>query len=235
MLDGQRVPPGAADEAAEQAASLAEEAAPGTSVPPFGVIGHDGQGPGGPGFASGTTLDGLEPGPVLVAELDDTWEAGLGRLSDDELAGVALAWRRCESRAAAGLLAAVGELSRRRTAGGDRQVIEHVDNELAILLALTRRSAGRLLDFADRLARLPATMAALSSGRIDRAKADVVAYETALLDDTLAAAVEQLVIEDAPTLTTSGLQARLHRAVLAADPDAARHRQSGQPGTPGSN
>jgi hypothetical protein len=74
------------------------------SGPPFDVIGHDGHGPGGPGFGSGTTLDGLEPGPVLVAELDDTWDAGLARLSDDELAGVALAWRRCESRAAAGLL-----------------------------------------------------------------------------------------------------------------------------------
>jgi hypothetical protein len=103
-------------------------------------------------------------------------------------------------------------------------VIEHVDDEIAILLALTRRSAGRLLDFAGSLARLPATMGALSSGRINRAKADVIAYETELLDDTLAAAVEQLVIEDAPTLTTSGLQARLHRAVLAADADAARRR-----------
>jgi hypothetical protein len=90
---------------------------------------------------------------------------------------VALAWRRCESRAAAGLLATVGELSRRRTAGGNRQLIEHVDDEVAILLALTRRTAGRLLDFADSLARMPATMAALSSGRIDRAKADVIAYE----------------------------------------------------------
>jgi hypothetical protein len=224
MRDGQRVPQAATGETAEQEASLAEEVAPGTSVPPFGVIGHDGQGPGGPGFGSGTTLDGLEPGPVLVAALDETWDAGLARLSDDELAGVALAWRRCESRAAAGLLAAVGELSRRRTAGGNRQVIDHVDDEVAILLALTRRSAGRLLDFAGSLARMPATMAALSSGRIDRAKADVIAYETGLLDDSLAAAVEQLVIEDAPTLTTSGLQARLHRAVLAADPDAARRR-----------
>jgi hypothetical protein len=224
MRDRQRVPPGAAGKAAEQEASLAAEGAPETSVPPFGVIGHDGQGRGGPGFGSGTTLDGLEPGPVLVAELDETWDAGLARLSDDELAGVALAWRRCESRAAAGLLAAVGELSRRRTAGGNWQVIEHVDDELAILLALTRRSAGRLLDLADSLARLPTTLAALSSGRIDRAKADVIAYETGLLDDTLAAAVEQLVIDDAPTLTTSGLQARLHRAVLAADPDAARRR-----------
>src|SRR5437764_1177868 len=128
------------------------------------------------------------------------------------------------TRTAAGLRAATGGLSRRRAARGNRQVTEHADDELAVLLALTRRSAGRLLEFADSLARLPATMAALSSGRIDRAKADVIAYETGLLDDTLAAAVEQLVIEDGPTLTTSGLRARLRRAVLAADPDAARRR-----------
>jgi hypothetical protein len=191
---------------------------------PAGVISHDGQGPGGPGFGSGTTLDALPPGPVLAAALDDAWNAGLARLTDDELAGVMLAWRRCESRAAAGLLAAAGELSRRRMASGDQQVIEHVDDELAVLLTLTGRAAGRLLEFADSMARLPATMAALGRGQIDRPRADVIAYETGLLDDTLTAAVEQLVIEDAPSLTTGGLQARLHRAVLAADPDAARRR-----------
>ena len=191
---------------------------------PAGVISHDGQGPGGPGFGSGTTLDALPPGPVLAAALDDAWNAGLARLTDDELAGVMLAWRRCESRAAAGLLAAAGELSRRRMASGDQQVIEHVDDELAVLLTLTGRAAGLLLEFADSMARLPATMAALGRGQIDRPRADVIAYETGLLDDTLTAAVEQLVIEDAPSLTTGGLQARLHRAVLAADPDAARRR-----------
>ena len=35
MLDGQRVPPSAAGEATEQEANLAEEVAPGISVPPI--------------------------------------------------------------------------------------------------------------------------------------------------------------------------------------------------------
>ncbi len=165
---------------------------------PAGVTGHDGTGPGGTGFADGSVLDRLGPGPVLAAALDDTWRAGLDRLPDDELAGLVLAWRRCESRAAAGLLAGTAELSRRRMASGDWRVIEHTDNELALLLTLTRRSAGRLLAFAASLARLPTAAAALATGRIDRDRADVIAYETALLDDALAAAAEQLVIQDAP-------------------------------------
>ena len=187
------------------------------------MITHDGRGQGGPGFESGSTLDGLAPGPVLAGALDDTWSAGLERLSDDELAGVMLAFRRLESYGSAGLLAGASELIRRREAG-HRQALEHLDNEIGVLLAITRRFAGRLLTFAADLARLPATSAALAAGQIDRAKAGLIAYETALLDPGMAAAVELLVIEDAPQLTTTGLQRRLRRAVLAADPDAARRQ-----------
>jgi len=191
---------------------------------PAGVAAHDGTGPGGAGFESGSVLDRLGPGPVLARALDDAWQAGLGTRSDDELAGIMLAWRRCESRAVAGLLAATAELHRRRADHGDWRVLEHTDSEVALLLTRTRRSAGVLLGFADSLARLPATRAALAAGQIDRERADVIAYETALLDDELAVAVEQLVIEDAERLTTSGLRARLRRAVIAADPAAARRR-----------
>ena len=204
--------------AAAEAAQAASEAFP------TGVIGHDGSGPGGSGFADGSVLDQLEPGPVLAAALDEAWQAGLAGLSDDEVAGMTLAWQRLESRSAAGMLAAAAELARRRDETGDWRVIEQVDTELALLLTRTRRSAGHLLDFAHSLARLPATQAALAAGRIDRDRADVIAYETGLLDDALAAAVEQLIIEDAPVLTTGKLRARVRRAVLAADPEAARRR-----------
>jgi hypothetical protein len=204
----------AADVAAQEAAEAF----------PTGVISHDGSGPGGSGFADGSVLDQLEPGPVLAAAVEDAWQAGLAGLSDDEVAGITLAWRRQESRCAAGMLAGVAELARRRDESGDWRVIDQVDTELALLLTLTRRSAGQLLGFAESLARLPATRAALASGRIDRARADVIAYETGLLDDALAAAVEQLVIEDAPALTTGKLRARARHAVLAADPEAARRR-----------
>ena len=191
---------------------------------PTGIFDHDGQGPGGPGFSSGSVLDGLEPGSVLSGALDDAWQAGLAGLSDDEVAGVTLAGGRQESQGAALRLAGTAELARRREASGDWQVIEHVDSEVAALLTLSRRSAANLVEFATSLARLPATMAALYAGRIDRERADVIAYETALLDDALATAVEQLVIEDAPSLTKGKLRERVRRAVLAADPDAARRR-----------
>jgi hypothetical protein len=72
------------------------------------VSDHDHAGPGGAGFASGSALDTLIPGPALSAALDDTLGGGLDDLPDDALAGVILAARRCESRAAAQVLAAGG-------------------------------------------------------------------------------------------------------------------------------
>lgn len=187
--------------------------------------GHNRHRADGPWFVSGSALDRMPPGPKLAAALEDTWAGGLTELSDAEIAGVILAWRRCESRAAAGLLAALGELSRRREAGPDQELFDHLDDEVSVLLTLTRPAAQGLLGTAASITRLPATMGALAAGRIDRYKADVIAYETALLDADMAAAVEQLVIENAPDLTSSRLRARLRRAVLAADPDAARRRQ----------
>jgi hypothetical protein len=146
---------------AEQEAILAEAMGedPGGPAPAAAAVlswpdvsDHGPGGPGGPGFASGSALDTLLPGPVLAAALDDTFTAGLDGLPDDELAGVILAARRCESRATAQLLAAVGELGRRRTASPDMRVAEFVDTELALLLTLTRRAAGTMLGFADGLA-----------------------------------------------------------------------------------
>ncbi|HEY2580143.1 MAG TPA: hypothetical protein VGI74_27840, partial [Streptosporangiaceae bacterium] len=46
-------------------------------VLPCGIVAHDAAGPGGPGFASGSVLNELEPGPVLTAALDDAGTAGL--------------------------------------------------------------------------------------------------------------------------------------------------------------
>src|ERR1700690_3947750 len=176
---------------------------------PCGIVAHDADGPGGAGFASGSVLDTLAPGPVLCGALDDVHDAGLAGLGDDELAGVILAARRCESRALAGLLGAVAELHRRRMGHPDRRVGEHAAGELAILMTLTGRAAIGLMDQAAALRRLPATMAALRAGRIDRARAAVIAYETELLDDDdVAAAVELLVIEDGPGLGPARLGRR---------------------------
>src|ERR1700684_2315417 len=72
----------------------------------------------------------------------------------------------------------------------------------------TRRAGGTLAAFADGLSRLPATSAALAEGRIHRAQADTIAYETSLLDADRAAAVEQLIMGEAPRLTVAPLQLR---------------------------
>jgi hypothetical protein len=221
-----------AEQLAEQEAILAELLGedPG-DLPPLvdlpTVYLHDHNGPGGPGFSSGSALDTLGPGPTLAAAVDDALAGGLEGLSDDALAGVILAARRCESRSVAQLLAAVGELQRRRDATEDRHVIEHADTELALLLTFSRRAATSLFGLSDRMSKLPATTLALAEGRLHRAQAAVIADETAELDPDLSAAVEQLVIEDAPRLTTTGLQRRVRRAVLAADPAAARRRVDG--------
>ena len=139
------------------------------------------------------------------------------------------AWRRLASWAAAGEIAAVAELDRRRraevAAGADPHLAEHVGDELAASLTLTTRSADALLDTACGLARLPLTRAALATGEIDRAKALVITEGVTCLSDAHAAAVETAVIGRAPGQTSGQLRAATQRAVLAVDPAAAKRRR----------
>jgi hypothetical protein len=183
----------------------------------------------GAGFAAGGLLDHLAPGSALAGFTQNAWADGLGTLGDDALVGVIRAWRRLASWAAAGELAAVAELDRRRraevAAGADPHLAEHVGDELAASLTLTTRSADALLDVACGLARLPLTRAALATGQIDRAKALVITEGVSCLGDAHAAAVESAVIGRAPGLTSGQLRAVTQRAVLAVDPTAAKRRQ----------
>jgi len=183
----------------------------------------------GAGFAAGGLLEGLAPGPVLAGFAENMWADELGTLSDDALVGVLQAWRRLASWAAAGEIAAVAELDRRRraevAAGADPHLAEHVGDELAASLTLTTRSADALLDIARGLARLPLTRAALAAGQIDRTRALVISEAVSCLSDAHAAAVESAVIERAPGQTSGQLRAATQRAVLAVDPAAARRRR----------
>jgi hypothetical protein len=182
----------------------------------------------GAGFAAGGVLDTLPPGPTLAGLAQDAWADGLGRLTDDELIGVLRAARRLASWATAMELAAVGDLWRRRVAeedAGDSGVACHADDEVAAALTLTSHAAGRVLDLALGLARLPLTSAALAAGAIDPPRAAVIAGEVIGLGDQHAAAVDRAVAENAPGQTTGQLCAATRRAVLAADPDAARRRK----------
>ena len=171
----------------------------------------------------------MAPGPVLAILADRIEREGLEELDDDQLTGVLQAAGRLASWSAALKLAATSRLAARREAdgrkSGDWRPFDHVDDEVAIALTLTRRSAGRLLELALGLDRLPLTRAALYAGQIDERRAEVITDELAGLDDAHAAAVEKLIIGKAPRLTTGQLRALVRRAVLAADPAAARRRK----------
>jgi hypothetical protein len=187
----------------------------------------------GRGFAAGGLLDVMEPGAVLAGFAGDAWADGLDRLTDDELVGVLCAWRRLASWSAAGEIAAVSTLARRRAAesagAGQQRLADHVDGEIAAALTLTGRSADRLLELAAGLARLPGTSAALATGQIDWPRAIVITDEVASLGRADAAAVEARILGDAPGQTTGQLRARVRRAVLEIDPDAAiRRREKAQ-------
>ncbi len=78
----------------------------------------------------------------------------------------------------------------------------------------------------------PTTLAAVEAGRIDLARAEVLAQETALLDDAGARAVEALVLAkvadaDGPwqTLSPRGWKSQIQRLVIRVDADAARRRR----------
>jgi Domain of unknown function (DUF222) len=183
----------------------------------------------GVGFDAGLVADTFPPGPVLAGLAADKQAEGLACASDDELAGLMIAWRRIGSWAAAGELAAVAELDRRRTdqvaAGADVHLGEHVADEVAMVLTLTSRAADSLTDFAVRLARLPKTSTALQAGDIDVPKAMVIVDELTGLDGPHVGRVEACLIGRAPGQTTGELRRAARRAVIAADPDAARVRK----------
>ncbi len=180
-------------------------------------------------FAAGGPADAMAPGPVLATLVDLVQRAGLGRLDDDELTGVLQAASRLAAWSASVRVAAVSGLAARREQegqeSGDWRPLDHVGDEVAVALTLTRRSAARLLDLALGLDRLPLTRAALAAGLIDERRAQVITDELTGLDDAHAAAVEKLLIGRAPGLTSGQLRALARRLVLSADPAAARRRK----------
>jgi hypothetical protein len=177
------------------------------------------------GFAARGFADAALPGPGLADLLTAATADGPGELSDDELAGVLRGWQRLVAHGQAGLAQAVIELAGRRAAGSSRAA-EHLTDELAIELTLTRRSAGRLLELCDGLDRLEAVYEALVSGLIDWPRACVFADELAQLDDATAAGIADRLADQAAGWTTGQLRAALARAVLAADPAAADRRRT---------
>ena len=173
----------------------------------------------GRGFAAGGVLDRMEPGGRLATITDRVWDEGLDRLSDYELIGLMTAARRGASRQAALELAAIAELSVRRSGPGGRPG-EHVEEEVAAALTLTGRAAGGRVAVAEGLARLPGVGRALGAGRIDADKAEVFTGQLMLLEVIAANAIAAVVLPGAPGKTTGQIRADLVREILAYDPEA---------------
>jgi hypothetical protein len=180
------------------------------------------------GFAAGGPLDQLIPGPGLAGFITGALDRDLAGLSDDELVGVLLAARRVSSWQEALELTAISELDgrRRRQAArpGSSRASEYVSEELAAALVLTGRSADALLGLSRELDRLPTVLAALRTGRIDRARAVVFATELSLLTGVEARAIAMALIRPAEKMTTSQLRAAIRALILAACPASKQDR-----------
>ena len=222
-------PDGSAGRSANERASArasARRADPGAEVIGAGFT-HEDQQEDATGFAAGGDRDRLPAGPALNACVEEAFEAGIERLSDDELVGVLCAARRLASRQAAIELAAVAELDARRCDGQERVASmssEHVSAELAAALTLTSRAADSLLCLGRDLARLPQVSGALADGRLDRPRAEVFASELGHVGDLLALAIAAALSRPAEGMTTGQLRAAIRSLVLAVDPAAASRR-----------
>src|SRR3984885_7426643 len=176
------------------------------------------------GFAAGGVLDRMLPGTELGGHLAAARRAGYRGMSDYEVCGALAAQHRQGSHGAWAELVLAAELDARRAGPGGRPG-EHVEDEVAALLRLTRRGAAELLGLARDLRRLPQTAALLAAGIIDRKRAELIAAHLAVLSDADAAAVEAKITPRAGEQTTGELGSALARAVKAHDPQAAARRR----------
>ncbi|MGH3972802.1 MAG: DUF222 domain-containing protein, partial [Pseudonocardiaceae bacterium] len=107
----------------------------------------------------------------------------------------------------------------------DSQAHDSAVAEVGLMLAASARTAAcRVGDAWSLCTRLPATLAAMESGRITLAKARIVDAETMNLSSEHTAAVEAQVLAKAQKQTPGQLRAATRRAVLSADPAAAQKR-----------
>ena len=142
---------------------------------------------------------------------------------------------RAEAAACALKHAALAEFTRRRPAPGhglegparlpaERE--EFAGDEIAQLLAEGRAATETMLDLArDLEVKLPGTKAAFRAGIVRHAKAQIIAWATALLDPDEARAAEEKVLDRAGRLTPGGLRSAIAQAVMQVAPEKARKRR----------
>jgi hypothetical protein len=191
--------------------------------------------PADPARIAAVAVEHMPPGAAQAGWLEVAAGA-LGRLDENELIGVTVAAGQQQARAAAAQLTAVAQLCA-RTAVADAKIGLKADGrpacvsrdalgQIELALKLTHHSTQALADLAVTLTwRLPATLAALRAGQIDRYRAQLIAETTAVLSEELARQVEGQILPDAGQRTSAQLRQRLSYAVIAADPEGAEKRR----------
>jgi Domain of unknown function (DUF222) len=141
------------------------------------------------------------------------------------------AWERVVGWAQAGQIREIASFMSRAEArnaalgASTSQAHESAVAEVGLMLHVSAgTAAARVGDAWSLCHRLPATLAALEQGRITLAKARIMDAETANLSPEHTAAVEGQVLAKAGQQTPGQLRAATRRAVLTADPAAARKR-----------
>jgi hypothetical protein len=170
-------------------------------------------------------LEEVEPGLELAG-----W---LMAFSDEPISGydrivVLRAHQRLASHYAAQVLRDMAEVSAAFVAE-DGVNVESADEyaaaEIRAALRLTRRSADAELSFAlDLQRRVPQVFESLASGHIDVRRAKVFDRYTIDLPIATARTIVEVVLPDAPNLTTGQLGARLDRLRMEVEPNAAKER-----------
>jgi hypothetical protein len=194
------------------------------------------------GFAEDGRADTMEPGPLLAAVVGAvTGEdaQGLKGTSDDQLTGILSASLRMESRDTWIRLAALAEFAARRPASRDKGIRAtgapaagadgisvFAADELAGVLNRTWQSTAGELSYAKSVTeRLPRLFAALGAGRIHPIHLQIIDDETRWLSAKDVARADEILSQQAPTLTFGKLRSVAHRLVLKLDPDAAQRRK----------
>src|ERR1700730_9774597 len=167
------------------------------------------------------SVEGMLPGPELACVLAGV---DLSALDGFEVVEVLKAGRRLASWAASLEVRAAAELERRAVASEEQpcgvDAVEFVTCEVEAALTLTATAAGNLMHLARSLVeRLPGTLAALTDGRIDLARARVICDGTRSPPPGVPEFVENAVLPLAPTRTTGWLRAAVRKAVMVADPE----------------
>src|SRR6202042_3271937 len=134
-----------------------------------------------------------------------------------EIMAVARFGRQCAERLEASK--ARGDRVRSRDA-------EYPAEELGFEMTASAYSAGLLIDMAANIVtRLPATLAGMAAGVIDRDRARVISNATLHLSDELAAEADKILADAAPELRLADLHKKAARLEARLDPDGVQQRR----------